>query len=354
VTALARSAVPVDREAGIGDRSGGGAHPGAMETEAIVVERYGGPEVLTPRKIPVPPPGAGEVRLRHGAIGVNFIDVHCRTGESELLRPPAVPGMEAAGIVLDVGPGVTHLAAGDRVVYACPPVGAYAAARTMDAALLVKLPAEIDDEAAAALFLKGLLADVLLNQVRRIRPGESILIHAAAGGVGLILCRWAKALGANVVGTVSTEVKADAASRAGCDHVIVRSRQDFTAVVRDFTHGRGVDVVYDAFGRETFDGSLAALAPGGHLVSYGQTSGPVGERDIGALAAKSVTLSRPNFGHYTDNAEKLTPMAERLFEAIRTGAVAPAIDMRLPLAAAAEAHRRLEARENIGALILIP
>jgi NADPH:quinone reductase-like Zn-dependent oxidoreductase len=354
VPALPRPAVQVDREARIGERSGGGAHPAAMETEAIVVEHHGGPEVLARRKILVPPPGAGEVRLRHDAIGVNFIDVHCRTGESDLLRPPAVPGMEAAGIVLDAGTGVTHLAAGDRVVYACPPVGAYAAARTMEAELLVRLPADIGAETAAAIFLKGLLADVLLNQVHRIGPGESILVHAAAGGVGLILCRWAKALGANVIGTVSTEVKADAALRAGCDHVIVRRRHDFTAVVCDLTRGRGVDVVYDAFGRETFDGSLAALGFGGQLVSYGQTSGPVGERDIGALAAKSVTLSRPNFGHYSDTAEKLRPMADRLFEAIRTGAVAPTIDTRLPLAEAAEGHRRLEARENIGALILIP
>lgn|GEM_PF-7282 len=325
---------------------------GAIEAQAIVVSRHGGPEVLVPATVSVPPPGPGEVRLRQTAIGVNYIDVYCRTGFFDLLQPPAVPGMEAAGVVVDVGPGVTHLAPGDRVAYACPPVGAYAAARTMDAALVLKLPAAIDDETAAAVLLKGLTAEFLLHQVHAVRAGEVVVVHAAAGGVGLLLCQWASALGAAVIGTVSTDEKAALARRAGCDLVVVHGREPFSEAVLRATGGRGADVIYDAIGRDSFTASVAALAVRGHLVSFGQASGPVGAHDIGAFASKSATISRPNYGHYTADPEELRAMAARLFAAIAAGTVQPLIGTRLPLAAAAEAHRRLEGRETVGSTVL--
>lgn len=354
--AVARSAEP---PSGQGQGQGRAALPssgrpvaGAIEAEAIVVSRHGGPEVLVPATVRVPPPGPGEVRLRQTAIGVNYIDVYCRTGFFDLLTPPAVPGMEAAGVVVDVGPGVTHLAPGDRVAYACPPVGAYATARTMDAALVLKLPAAIDDETAAAVLLKGLTAEFLLHRVHAVRAGEVVVVHAAAGGVGLLLCQWASALGAAVIGTVSTEEKATLARRAGCDLVVVHGREPFSEAVLRATGGRGADVIYDAIGRDSFTASVAALAVRGHLVSFGQASGPVGAHDIGAFASKSATISRPNYGHYTADPEELRAMAARLFAVLAAGTVQPLIGARLPLAAAAEAHARLEARATVGSTVL--
>jgi NADPH2:quinone reductase len=328
--------------------------PAAIEARGIVVPRYGGAEVMEERVLSVPPPGPGEVRLRHTAIGVNFIDIYCRTGFFSLLTPPGVPGMEAAGVVTDVGEGVTHLQTGDRVVYACEPVGAYAEARTISATLLVPLPEDIDDETAAAIFLKGLSAEFLLHRVHAVQPGEIVLVHAAAGGVGLLLCEWARAIGADVIGTVSTEEKAEHALRAGCAEVIVHARENFVDAVKRLTAGRGVDVVYDGVGQATFAGSVEVLAERGHLISFGQASGPVGSWDIGALASKSATISRPNFGHYTSDPRLLHGMSERVFDALRRGIIRPTIDARLPLAQAAEAHRRLEDRKNIGAIVLIP
>jgi NADPH:quinone reductase-like Zn-dependent oxidoreductase len=362
--AVARSAEPLPGQdprqgQGHGQRPGPTALPssgrpvaGAIEAAAIVVSRHGGPEVLVPATVSVPPPGPGEVRLRQTAIGVNYIDVYCRTGYFDLLTPPAVPGMEAAGIVIDVGPGVTHLAPGDRVAYACPPVGAYATARTMAAALVLKLPASIDDETAAAVLLKGLTAEFLLHRVHAVRPGEVVVVHAAAGGVGLMLCQWASALGAAVIGTVSTDEKAVLARRAGCDLVVVHGREPFSEAVKRATGGRGADVIYDAIGRDSFLGSVAALAVRGHLVSFGQASGPVGAHDIGAFASKSATISRPNYGHYTADPVELRAMAARLFAVLAAGTVQPLIGARLPLAAAAEAHARLEARATVGSTVL--
>jgi NADPH:quinone reductase-like Zn-dependent oxidoreductase len=330
------------------------AADGAVESTAIIVERYGGPEVMKPIAMRVPPPGPGEVRLRHSAIGVNFIDVYCRTGFFSLLQPPGIPGMEAAGTVIDVGPGVTHLTPGDRVVYACEPIGAYAGVRTMPAAPVVPLPADIGDEAAAAVFLKGLAAEFLLHTVRPIASGDVVLVHAAAGGTGLLLCQWAHTLGADVIGTVSSEDKAERALAAGCARAIVYTRQDFVAEVLLLTQGRGADVIYDGVGAATFGQSLEALAVRGHLISFGQASGPVGEWDVGAMAAKSATISRPNFAHYTSDPAELRGRADRLFDALRRGDLAPVIDSRLPLADAAGAHRRLESRENIGSIVLLP
>ncbi|MBV9221210.1 MAG: zinc-binding dehydrogenase [Methylobacteriaceae bacterium] len=323
-------------------------------SEAIVVERYGGPEELRPRRVAVPPPGDDQVRLQQTAIGVNFIDVYCRTGFFDLLQLPGTPGMEAAGVVLDVGPGVTGLRPGDRVAYACPPVGAYADLRTMDATLLVPLPADIDDEMAAAVLLKGLSAHFLLHRVHAVQRGETALIHAAAGGVGLLLCQWAGALGAIVIGTVSSEEKAEAARRCGCRHPIVTSQEDFVPGVLDITGGRGADVIYDAVGRDTLDRSLQALAVRGHLVSFGQASGPIGAWDLDRFTAKSATLSRPNYAHYTNSPDELREMAAHLFEVIRQGQLRVTIGQRFALSEAALAHQRLEARATIGSTILVP
>jgi len=322
-------------------------------TRAILVERHGGPEVLQLREIALAAPGPGEVRLRHTVIGVNFIDVYCRTGYFDLLTPPGVPGMEAAGVVEAVGPGVAGLAPGDRVAYACPPVGAYAERRIMTPDLLVRLSDDISDDLAASGLLKGVTASFLLHDVHVVRPGEAVLVHAAAGGVGQLLVQWAKHLGATVLATVSSDEKADIARRRGADHVVVYTREDFSEAALRLTGGRGVDVIYDAVGGDTFAGSIAALAVRGHLVSFGQASGPVGTWDIGRLASKSVTLSRPNYGHYTDTPEKLAPHVERFFAAVRRGVVTVGAPRRYPLAAAAEAHRDLEERRTTGSLVLV-
>lgn len=327
---------------------------GAGETtRAIVVERHGGPEVLQLREIALPGLGPGEVRLRHTVIGVNFIDVYCRTGYFDLLRPPGVPGMEAAGVVEAVGPGVVGLAPGDRVAYACPPVGAYAERRVMAPDLLVRLSDDIGDELAASGLLKGVAASFLLHDVHAVRPGETVLVHAAAGGVGQLLVQWAKHLGATVLATVSSDEKAAIARRQGADHVVVYTREDFSEAVLRLTGGRGADVVYDAVGGDTFAGSIAALAVRGHLVSFGQASGPVGSWDIGRLASKSATISRPNYAHYTDTPEKLGPHVERFFQAVRRRVVTVGPPRRYPLAAAAEAHRDLEERRTTGSLVLV-
>jgi NADPH:quinone reductase len=322
-------------------------------TKAIVVERYGGPEELRLRDIALPPPAPGEVRLRHTAIGVNFIDVYCRTGYFDLLTPPGVPGMEAAGIVEAVGDGVADLRPGDRVAYACPPVGAYSERRNMAPDLLVRLSDDIADDIAAAVLLKGVTASFLLHDVHALRQGERVLVHAAAGGVGQFLVQWARHLGATVFATVSSEEKARLAERQGAHHAILYTREDFADTVLRLTEGRGVDVAYDAVGANTFAGSLRALAPRGHLVSFGQASGPIGAHDIGALASKSLTLSRPNYGHYTDTAETLAPHVSRLFAALRQGVLSVPPPRRYALADAAQAHRDLEERRTTGSLVLI-
>lgn len=326
----------------------------ASRTRAIVVDRYGGPEVLQMQEIDLPAPTAGEVHLRHSFIGVNYIDVYCRTGYFDLLRPPGIPGMEAAGVVESIGPDVHGFSVGDRVAYACPPVGAYCERRNITPELLLRLPDDIPDDLAAAGLLKGITASFLLHDVHRVRPGSSVLIHAAAGGVGQILVQWARHLGASVIATVSTDDKAEIVRRLGADHVIVHRRSDFAAEVMRLTGGRGVDAAYDAIGRDSFARTIAALAARGHIISFGQASGPVGEWDIGALSSKSITISRPNFGHYTDTPEKLATHADRLFAAIRHGIVSIAPPRRYPLHQAAQAHRDLEARATTGSLVLTP
>ncbi|MFO1037922.1 MAG: SRPBCC family protein [Geminicoccaceae bacterium] len=327
---------------------------GTVEADAVVVTRHGGPEGLELRKVRVPPPGPGEVRLRQTAIGVNFIDVYCRTGYFDLVTPPGILGMEAVGTVESVGPGVIGLRPGDRVGYACPPPGAYAACRVMDPALLIRLPDRLPDELAASLLLKGITASFLLHEVATVRPGDTVLVHAAAGGVGLLLCQWARQLGATVIGTVSTEAKAERARAAGCSEVVLSTGPEMVETVLRLTSGRGADIVYDAIGKASFESSVQALAPCGRLVSFGQASGDIGPYEIGRLAARSVTLSRPNYAHYTDTPEKLRRHTDRLFAALQSGAITPSPPTTYPLREAAAAHRDLESRRTMGALVLLP
>ena len=333
-----------------GDRNAAGA----IEGEAMVIARHGDPEVLRLAAIGAPRPGPGEVRIRQTAIGVNYIDIYCRTGYFDLVQPPGTLGMEAAGTVVDVGSGVRHLAAGQRVAYACPPPGAYATARTMDAALVVPLPDRIDDETAAAVLLKGMSAEFLLHRVHRLEAGQTALVFAPAGGVGRLLCQWAAHLGARVIGATSSDEKARAARATGAHDVILPGEASLEDQVMELTRGHGADVIYDGVGRDSFAHSVAALAVRGHLVSYGQASGDIGPFDIGSLAAKSATVSRPNFAHFTDTPEKVAAITHRLFDAMEQRILRVEIGARFPLREAAAAHRALEAGETVGSTILLP
>lgn len=321
---------------------------------AMVVERFGGPEVLTPRALQVFAPGPGEATIRQTAVGVNYIDVYVRKGLYPLISPPAPPGMEAAGVVEAIGPGVAHLLPGDRVAYACPPAGAYASLRTMPAAQLVPLPDDLDDETAAALMLKGMSAEYLLHRTHRVRAGETVLVHAAAGGLGLMLCGWARALGARVIGTVSSEEKARLARAHGCEATIVTRDNRFAATVLELTSGRGADLVLDGLGRDAAAENLAALATCGHWISYGQATGPLDPVDPQALESKSLSFSRPVLFHYTAERSRLQEIAANTFEAWRRGILRVDRINRYPLAAAAEAHRALESRQTSGPIVLLP
>jgi NADPH:quinone reductase-like Zn-dependent oxidoreductase/uncharacterized protein YndB with AHSA1/START domain len=325
-----------------------------LDGGAMVMERFGGPEVLRWQRSTALPPGHGEVRLKHSAIGLNYIDVYTRTGYYPLVDPPGIPGMEAAGIVLDVGPGVHGLLPGDRVAYACPPPGAYCEFRTMKADLIVPLPDEISDRVAAAVMLKGMSAEFLLHRVTQVKEGDTVLVHAAAGGVGQLLCQWARHIGATVIGTVGSLEKAKIARAAGCAYPILYAETDFVERVLEITSGRGCDMVYDAVGADTFLKSCEALAARGHLVSYGQASGPIPPIDIAGFAGKSATVSRPNFGHYTGTPAEVRSICDRLFRALSTGVLRVDINQEFPLHAAAEAHLALESRRTTGSTILLP
>ena len=325
-----------------------------LEGVEIALTRYGGPEVLELRRARVRQPGAGEARIQQTAVGVNFIDVYCRRGSFDLVPPGGVLGLEAAGIVESVGPNVAYLRPGDRVAYACAPPGAYASIRTMRADLIVRLPESLSEPNAAAVLLKGVTASFLLHDVAQVRQESIVVVHAAAGGVGQILCRWAKALGATVIGATSSEAKAEEARRVGCDAVVLYAREDLATAVMRLTDGRGADIVYDAVGKDTFEQSVSSLAPRGHLVSFGQASGDVGSQSIDRLSHRSVTLSRPNYVHYTDTGDKFRRQSERLFEALRSGAVVAARPTAFGLADARRAHAELESRRTTGSLVLIP
>jgi NADPH:quinone reductase len=326
--------------------------PAGDTATAVVMQSYGGPEVLQSQTIQVPTPQQGEVRIRQSFIGVNYIDVYTRTGYFNLVSPPGIPGMEAVGVIESIGSGVSAFRVGDRVGYACMPPGAYTDLRVMKTHLLVNVPDFMSDEVFASSLLKGITASFLLHDVYQVKPGDVVLIHAAAGGVGILLLQWAKALGATVIGTTSSDVKAKHIKQAGCDHVINYAREDFASAVLDMTRGKGADVIYDAVGKDTFENSLKALKPRGTLVSFGQASGDIGIYEVGKLASKSVTLCRPNYGHYTATQEDVLRHASRFFAALKSGDVIVDPPRIFDLANASAAHQALEGRSNVGSIIL--
>jgi NADPH2:quinone reductase len=320
---------------------------------AIRFHQPGGPEVLVWEEVEVGEPGPGEARLRQTAVGVNFVDIYVRKGLYPV-KPPSGLGTEAAGIVEAVGPGVTEVKPGDRIAYVGGPLGAYAEARVMPADRLVVLPDGISDVQAAAMMLKGLTAQYLIRQIHRVGPGETILFHAAAGGVGLIACQWAASLGATVIGTVGSDEKAKVAAAHGCAHPIVYTREDFVARVAEITRGAKLPVVYDSVGKTTFMNSLDCLRPKGLMVSFGQSSGPVGPIDLGILAQKgSLFLTRPTLNTYAAARDDLVAMAKDLFEVVLSGKVRIEISRTYPLKEAAQAHRDIEARQTIGSVVLV-
>ena len=324
-------------------------------SKAVRIHQTGGPETMKWEDVDVGAPGPGEIRIRHDAIGLNFIDVYFRTGLYPAASLPFTPGLEGAGAVEAVGEGVDSVAIGDRVAYASPPLGAYAQERLMPADRVVVVPADIDSNQAAAMMLQGMTVEYLLRRAYPVQAGETILFHAAAGGVGLIACQWAKHLGATVIGTVSSDEKAELARAHGCDHPIVYTRENFTERVRELTDGVGVPVVYDGVGRDTFAGSLDCLSPRGMLVSFGQSSGKVDSFDIGLLSAKgSLYLTRPTLMTYNERRADLVESSRALFEVVARGAVRINVNQTFPLADAADAHRALESRRTVGSTILLP
>ncbi|MDB5840016.1 MAG: quinone oxidoreductase [Herminiimonas sp.] len=322
--------------------------------KAIKIFRTGGPEVMQYVDVEVGDPGPGEVRLRNHACGLNFSDVYFRSG----LYPQALPaglGIEGAGVVEVVGPGVTHLQPGDRVSYAMRPTGAYAQERIVPAAILVRLPEDIDYATAAAITLKGLTVQYLFNRAFALRGGETILFHAAAGGVGLIACQWAKALGVTMIGTVGSEQKAELAKAHGCAHIINYKNESIVERVREITNGKGVPVVYDSIGKDTFYASLDCLAPMGMMVAFGATSGPVPPFNLGELASRgSLFVTRPMLTDYAARRADLDGMAADLFRMVKAGNIRPDINQRYAMADVEQAHRALESRKTTGSSILIP
>ena len=321
---------------------------------AIRLHQNGGPEVLSWETVEVPAPAAGEATIRHHAVGLNYIDTYHRTGLYPVTLPSGI-GMEGAGVVEAVGEGVSELKVGDRVAYAGGPLGAYADVRNIPAHRLLKLPDAISFETGAAMMLQGLTAAYLLRKTYRVQPGDAVLIHAAAGGVGLIACQWARALGATVIGTVGSPAKAELAKAHGCHHVINYSTENFPARVREITSGEGVAVVYDGVGKDTFAGSLDSLRPMGMMVSFGNASGPVPPLDLIVLSQKgSLFVTRPTLMNYTARREDLVALGSELFDVVVSGQVKIEVNQSYPLKDAAQAHRDLEARKTTGSTILIP
>ncbi|CAI9001193.1 quinone oxidoreductase [Burkholderia ambifaria] len=322
--------------------------------KAIRYDQPGGPDVMKWVDVEVGAPKAGEVRIRQQAVGLNYIDVYFRTG----LYPQPLPGglgMEAAGEVTAVGDGVTAFKAGDRVAYVGQPPGAYAQERVMPAERLVKLPDGISYDDAASVMLQGLTAHYLLRRTYPVKAGDTILIHAAAGGVGLLVCQWAKALGATVIGTVGSDEKAALAKAHGCDHPIVYTRENFTQRVKEITNGAGVPVVYDSIGKDTYIGSLDCLAPLGYFVSFGNASGPLPAIDSKEFSSRgSLFFTRPTLFSYIAKRADLEAAAAELFDVILTGKVKTSINQRYPLAEVGRAHADLESRKTTGSTILIP
>ena len=323
-------------------------------TRAIRMHKTGGPEVMQLDDVEVAAPGAGEARVRHTAIGVNYIDTYHRSGLYPLPMPSGI-GSEAAGVVDAVGPGVDVVKVGDRVGYCMGGVGAYSEARVIAADRLIPLPSDISDRVAAALMLKGLTVQYLFRQIHPLKSGETILFHAAAGGVGLIACQWARALGVTLIGTAGSDDKAAAAKQAGAAHVIVYTRENFVDRVKEITGGKGVPVVYDAVGKDTFPQSLDCLSPRGLFVSFGNASGPIAAFNLGILAQKgSLFVTRPTLATYSAKRSDLLAMAEELFGLVRAGKIKADVRQEYRLAEAGDAHRALESRKTTGATLLIP
>ncbi len=321
-------------------------------TKAIIFREAGGPNVMKWEDVEVGSPGIGEVRVKHTAVGLNYIDVYFRTG----LYPaplPNTPGMEAAGIIEEVGEGVTGFSVGDRVAYAGAPIGAYSEARVMPVSILIKIPDTIDDNTAAAMMLQGMTTEYLLQRTFHVKPGDTILFHAAAGGVGLMACQWAKHVGATVIGTVGSEEKGELAKAHGCDHIINYRTEDFAERVKDITNGKGVPVVYDGIGKDTFEKSLDCLQPRGLMVSYGNASGPVRDVDLGILTAKgSLYVTRPSLMAYNATRDELEKSAGDVINLVQKGALKINIEQTYPLSEAVKAHEDLEARKTKGSTIL--
>jgi len=321
---------------------------------AIRIHQTGGPEVLQLETVVVGDPGPGEARVRHTAVGLNYIDTYQRSGLYKVALPSGM-GSEAAGVVEAVGAGVTDLKAGDRVAYSGGPLGAYSDVRVMPVDRLVKVPEGVSDRSAATLMLKGLTVQYLLRQTYPVKAGETILLHAAAGGIGLIACQWARALGATVIGTVGSDAKAELAKANGCTHTIVYTRENFVERVKEITGGKGVPVVYDAVGKDTFPGSLDCLSPRGLFVSFGNASGPVPPFELLLLSQKgSLYVTRPTLFTYTSTRAALVKMAEEMFALVQSGKLKNDPRQTYALKDAAQAHRDLESRKTSGSTVLLP
>jgi NADPH2:quinone reductase len=321
---------------------------------AIRIHNYGGPEAMVWEAVDVGAPAAGEIRVRHTAVGLNYIDTYFRTGLYKLAALPAILGTEGAGVVTAVGDGVTDLKVGDRIAYANP-IGAYCEERVMPAARAVKVPDGIDDKTAAAMMLQGMTVRYLLRQTFKVGPGTTMLLHAAAGGIGLIACQWAKHLGATIIGTAGSADKVELAKAHGATHVINYKTEDFVARVKEITGGKLCDVVYDSVGKDTFPGSLVCLKPLGMWVSFGNSSGPVPPFEMGMLAAKgSLFATRPTLFTYTASRADLVANATELFDMVGRGIVKINVNQTYPLKDAAQAHRDLEGRKTTGSTVLLP
>jgi len=327
--------------------------PQTLRAHRFVFDQPGGPEVLKWVEVELPPPDANQVRVRQTAIGLNYIDTYHRSGLYKMPLPSPI-GLEAAGIVEAIGKGVKGLKLGDRVATGFGAIGGYATHRLIAADKLVKIPAGIKDETAAAMMLKGMTAEYLLHRTYKVKKGETILVHAAAGGVGLILCQWAKALGVTVIGTVSSDEKAKIAKAHGCKYPIVTSRENFVERVKQITKGKGVPVVYDSVGKDTFQGTMECLAPRGYFVSFGNASGPVPPFDPALLAPKSLYYSRASLGNYVATRAELELSTSRLFSAVKSGKVKIRVNQRYALKDAAQAHRDLEGRKTTGSTVFQP
>ncbi|MDN5843914.1 MAG: quinone oxidoreductase [Alcaligenaceae bacterium] len=319
---------------------------------AIVLHQPGPAENLVFEPVATPTLSPDDIRIRHTAVGVNFHDIYVRSGLYQTLALPGIPGIEGAGIVTEVGSAVQGFAVGDRVAYMYAGYGAYSEERTLPAQAAVHLPANVNDQTAAATLLKGLTAYVLLHEVYSVKPGDRVLVHAAAGGVGSLLCQWASHLGAQVIGTVGSDHKIELARHNGCAQVIQYRCEDFVARVKEITQGEGVQVAYDAIGKDTFAGSLACLASCGHLANYGQASGPVPPFQVSALFPKANSLSRPNVFQQLKSPEKLRAAAVALFKALGDGTLSPGQITAFSLDQAAQAHQAMESRSRTGSVIL--